>query len=132
MGKNRFAPHTRRFANVPSSPGVYVAEIGSDMLKVGATSNLRGRMMSLQAEAARDFSSAVKRVMVMTTRTAKAGYEAETHLLRELSEVAVPVPGRREWFAGIEFDSFRASHGLQFCQAAAFAAAPSLSDKVRA
>jgi hypothetical protein len=104
MGKDRFARHTRRFADVAREPAVYLAELSSGVLKVGACGNAQGRLMSLQNEVKRDHDAALGRFKVVTAPNVKAAYELEAKLVKCLALFAQPVGRRREFFDGITFD----------------------------
>ena len=104
MGKIRFARNTRRFAEVVHAPCVYAVELSNGIVKVGASSSARGRMMSLQAQVKRAYRAELGRFFIMPRATVKAAYEFETLAVHRLEQLAEPIPGRREFFAGIGFD----------------------------
>lgn len=104
MGKHRFNPSTRRFADVPREPCVYVAELSTGVVKVGASSCALYRMMSLASEAKRHHGSVIERFQVFTRATYKGAYEAETRAVHRLRAIGTQVPGRREYFVGITFE----------------------------
>lgn len=107
MGLKRFSPHLRRFAAVPRTPCVYVAELlRSDctVLKVGMGGNALARMVSLNAEVRREHQAAIGRFLIFKAPTFKAAYEAETKAVWALGEIAIPIDGRREFFTEITFE----------------------------
>lgn len=104
MGKTRYAPSTRRFAEVPHQPAVYVVELSTGALKVGATTSARARMMSLANELRRNFQAEILRFHVTPKATPKAAYETETTVVKSLSEIAEVIPGRREHFCGVAYE----------------------------
>lgn len=104
MGKIRFAPNTRRFADLPHKPCVYIAELSTGVVKVGASNSARARLMSLASELKRLHGAALGRYEIFPRATPKAAYELETCCVRVLAERATSLPGRREFFTGISFD----------------------------
>lgn len=107
MGRVRFAPHLRRFAAVPRTPCVYVAELHSPdcvVLKVGMGGNALGRMVSLRSEVKRQHQASIGRFSIFAAPTFKAAYEAETKAVRALCEIATPIDGRREYFTEVSFE----------------------------
>jgi alkylation response protein AidB-like acyl-CoA dehydrogenase len=107
MGKHRYAKSTRRFAEVPHTPCLYAAELSDGSVKVGVGTSARARMMSLANEVKKAFGVELVRFEVIPKRTVKAAYEAETVLvahLRALGAIgAAAIPGRREYFTGLNF-----------------------------
>lgn len=103
MGKHRYAASTRRFADVEHAPCVYAAELSTGIVKVGTGGSARARLMSLANEVKREHGAELCRFSVVTKRTAKAAFEAETRLVHTLERIARPLPGRREFFSGISF-----------------------------
>jgi hypothetical protein len=112
MGKGRFAQHTRRFADVVREPAVYLAELSTGVLKIGACGNAQGRLMSLQNEAKRVHGATLGRFKVIPAPTVKAAYELETKLVKCMELVARPLYGRREFFDGVTFDRACEMFGL--------------------
>lgn len=108
MGKNRFSPHLRRFSRVPRTPCVYVVELhrpDGTLLKVGMGGNALGRMVSLHSESKREHDAAIGRFAIYTAPNYKAAYEAETRAVKALELIAAPIVGRREFFAGLTFET---------------------------
>lgn len=104
MGRHRYSKNTRRFADLPHTPCVYVAELSSGMVKIGASSSARARMMSLRAELLREHGAELQRFHVVVRATIKAAYETETRIVAALASAGIPAPGRREFFGGITFE----------------------------
>lgn len=105
MGKHRYTPQTMRFAEVAHAPCIYVAELSTGGVKVGAASSARARMMSLATEFRRELGAGLGRFHIVVKRTYKAAFEAETALVQAVAKIAQPLPGRREHFTGIAFDA---------------------------
>lgn len=104
MGKHRFSPQTQRFAAVPHQPCIYAAELSTGVIKVGAASSARGRLMALANEVRRTMGADLGRFHVVPKLTPKAAYEAETSLVQAVEQIAEPLQGRREFFAGVPFE----------------------------
>lgn len=109
MGLHRFNRNTRRFADVVHAPCIYVAELSTGVLKVGASGSARARMMSLANEVKREHGAEIERFHIVPRATFKAAYETETRLIDLLMDKgAEVVPGRREFFRGTTFKAAKA------------------------
>lgn len=104
MGRTYYRHSTRRFAGVEHEPCVYAAELSTGVVKVGASGSARARMIGLATEVKRNHGAELHRFHVVTKRTLTAAFEAESRLVHRITEVAEPVPGRREFFTGITFE----------------------------
>lgn len=105
MGRTKNNHSARRFAEVAHAPCVYAAELSGGVVKVGATSSARSRLMSLANEVRRGLGVEIGRFAVSMKGTTKAAYEAEARLVLRVAQIASSLPGRREFFVGISFDA---------------------------
>lgn len=124
MGKDRFAPHTRRFAGVPTGHALYAAELSTGVVKIGCTSAAQGRLMALASEARRDHSADLCRFHVVKRATQVGGRRAEVRAIERMKALGHPVPGHQEFFRGVTFEQavqvlveVCGSHAAEFCPA---------------
>jgi hypothetical protein len=94
------APHNRRYYAIGKGPGVYVAE-GGGLVKVGMSSQLPYRLVLLSHQYKR-FGLELQRFAIFRVGNI---FKNEVACIKALQSVATTVPGRLEFFTGIDFDA---------------------------
>jgi hypothetical protein len=101
----------RRFAHIPHHENgcLYAVELDNGLVKVGLSSNPRTRMSTLATTCRREFASEFLQFFIGPDLAAGVSpYAAERLLLARITRMAVALPGRSEFFAGLSFDDAKA------------------------
>lgn len=93
-----------RYARIPARAAIYAVEFRNGIVKVGRTVSARSRIPALAAEAARIYQCELTQYHVGPPIDVDALYHAEVMALSRVRPYASAVPGRSEYFRGLNFD----------------------------
>lgn len=103
-------PHSLPYVHIPEhTRAVYVLELDDGQIKVGCSNSLQMRLTMYSRELSKQGRRIVRFDFSEGKRddgeTYYSQYRRERAALAELSKHAVLVPGTREYFTGIDFDT---------------------------